>query len=167
MTFKDWHNPSVSSLPAPHSSSFWFPYSWQGQIYSSESSTRWLRVYWSQFELAWNQTAEDAFSAVGFPPLLWYWWNPKDACSQMSQREGGSLKHKNLNMLHTSNLSILHLICTAINRCRWIWGEMLNFVGISSDDVAPTQYHTSNNFTDLFEKLNNKTENTTKLLKII
>lgn len=27
------------------------------------------------------------FSAVGFPPLLWYWWNPKDACSQMSLRQ--------------------------------------------------------------------------------
>lgn len=78
----------MSSLFAPHPSFLWLPCSWQGQIYSSESSARWLSGCWSWYELACaHRLLRLLFSAVGFSPLLWYWWNPKDACSQMSQRQ--------------------------------------------------------------------------------
>lgn len=69
-----WHS-KTDTIPlwapsvAPHSSSLWLPDSWEGQIYSSESSARWLRVYWSQFELAWNQTVEATFFSCGVSPL--------------------------------------------------------------------------------------------------
>lgn len=87
----------MSSLSAPHPSFLWLPDSWQGQIYSSESSARWLRVLLEPMSWPQVRVLRLLFSSVGFPPFLWHWWNPEDACSQMSQRqrqteeEGGRL----------------------------------------------------------------------------
>ena len=100
----------TSSLLAPQPSFLWLHDSWQGWIYTSER----LQDDWELVgaDMSWprHRLLRLLFSAVGFPPLLWYCWNPKDAYSQMSQRQGERRRERKRQLATT------HRVCNMLSK---------------------------------------------------